>query len=308
MTPAAPIRLIALDLDGTTLVRGRISRRTRRTLEKAAARGIEIVIATGRVFSSLPKSVFEVRGLSYVLTSNGAILTDLRSGEIVYRNCMDPATVLAAASLLAAYPQYPVEVFTAGHAYIDEAVYHAIEAGGYPQMSRTYVLTTREPIPAILSFLTAHRDAVENINVHVSNQQEKREMRARLLTLPHATITSSTSLNLEIGGETTSKADGLAFLCRLLGLSMEAVMACGDSPNDIAMLQEAGWGVAVASGEAEVRAAADAVTGPCREEGVAEAVARFALQKPWSGAATALIRAENRALNAAARIVRRLRR
>ena len=44
------IRMIALDLDGTTLTRNGLTRRTKETLEEAIRRGIHVVIATGRVF------------------------------------------------------------------------------------------------------------------------------------------------------------------------------------------------------------------------------------------------------------------
>ena len=59
------ISLIALDLDGTTLVRGRITPRTRRVLETAVKKGIHVVIATGRAWCSLPKDIFRIQGLEY---------------------------------------------------------------------------------------------------------------------------------------------------------------------------------------------------------------------------------------------------
>ena len=71
------IRLIALDLDGTTLTKRGITRRTRRTLEKAIAVGVPVAVATGRVFSALPPAIFRIRGLEYVVTSNGAQIRNL---------------------------------------------------------------------------------------------------------------------------------------------------------------------------------------------------------------------------------------
>ena len=47
------IRLVALDLDGTTLRSDHsLSERVRNTLEKAIEQGTEIVIATGRTVTS----------------------------------------------------------------------------------------------------------------------------------------------------------------------------------------------------------------------------------------------------------------
>ena len=44
------VKLIALDLDGTTLTRNGLTRRTRETLEEAISRGIDVVVATGRPY------------------------------------------------------------------------------------------------------------------------------------------------------------------------------------------------------------------------------------------------------------------
>ena len=56
------IHMIALDLDGTTLTRSGLTRRTKETLEEAIRRGIQVVIATGRVYASLPEPVKSCRG------------------------------------------------------------------------------------------------------------------------------------------------------------------------------------------------------------------------------------------------------
>ena len=79
------IKLIALDLDGTTLNDDRvISRANREALEAAIEKGVNVVIATGRAYSALPEDVFEIKGIQYVLTSNGAVITDLRRKEVIY--------------------------------------------------------------------------------------------------------------------------------------------------------------------------------------------------------------------------------
>ena len=53
------VKLIALDMDGTTLNDdGIISRRNREALNRAARKGVNIVVATGRPRSALPKDVF----------------------------------------------------------------------------------------------------------------------------------------------------------------------------------------------------------------------------------------------------------
>lgn len=70
------IRLIALDLDDTTLCSdGSLADKTREAIEAAISSGVEVVIASGRAFNSLPRAVAEIGGIRYAITSNGAAVT-----------------------------------------------------------------------------------------------------------------------------------------------------------------------------------------------------------------------------------------
>ena len=146
------IKLIALDLDGTTLNDDRvISRSNREALGEAAERGVNIVIATGRAYSALPEDVFQVKGIRYVLTSNGAIITDLKTKEVIYENCIAPSAVEAAVALLRQYP-FMVEAFTRGGAYIEKSQYDHIKETRLSFRHVDYVLTTRQPIEGLYDF------------------------------------------------------------------------------------------------------------------------------------------------------------
>ena len=300
------ISLIALDLDGTTLVRGRITPRTRRALGTAVKKGIHVVIATGRAWCALPKDIFRIRGLEYVVTSNGAMITDLRSGEVIYENCIDPEPLKQVAGLLRENSRFPVEVFTGGKAYIGRPVFEDIRDHGSTYMSRSYILRTRQPVDQIYDFLEEHISAIENINIHFEQFEDKAAMKEILEQIPAITVTSSVPHNLEIGGATTSKASGLAALCSILHTDLSSAMACGDSPNDMAMLAEVGLGVAMGNGEPEVRAMADFVAPSNEDEGVALAVERFALGVERPAWQLAAFRVRNRVLYRLRKLARRL--
>ena len=55
-------------------------------------------------------------------------------------------------------------------------------------------------------------------------------------------------------------------------------MACGDGDNDIAMLKEVGFGVAMANAEEKVKAVADYITESNNDEGAAKAIEKFVLK------------------------------
>ena len=120
------VKLIALDLDGTTLNKeGVISEENRTALEQAAERGVNVVIATGRPYSALPKDVFDIDSIRYVLTSNGARITDLKTGKNIYENCMARVTAEKSVELLRQH-DYVIECFVDGIAYIDRAYFEMV--------------------------------------------------------------------------------------------------------------------------------------------------------------------------------------
>lgn len=271
------IKLIALDLDGTMLNSAKhISERTRKALEAAAEKGVHIVVATGRPFAALPKDVFDIHAIRYMLTSNGAAITDLEKNEIFYENCLDTGTVEAAVEMLKD-TDYILEGFIGGKAYIEKEYYDHVKKTGRSFRDVNYILDTRNPIEDLCGFLLEHREHVENINVNFEDVSCKPALREMLLTLPNATITTSFKNNMEIGGPTTSKAEALRQLGRLLGVHKDEMLAAGDSPNDMAMLKEAGIAVVMGNGEEEVKAVADYITSDNDHDGVGEAVEKFVL-------------------------------
>ncbi|MCI9598312.1 MAG: HAD family phosphatase [Firmicutes bacterium] len=271
------IKLIALDLDGTTLNDDRvISQANRQALEAAVDKGTNVVIATGRAFSALPEDVFQVKGIQYVLTSNGAVITDLRTNQVIYENCIAPEAVEKAVALLRQH-DFMIEAFTGGGAYIEKAVYDHIRETRLSFRHVDYVLTTRQPIDGLYDFILEHKEHIENINVNFEDQSDRALMREVLGKLENTTLTTSFDHNLEIGGSTTSKAGALKELGRILSVSSEEMMAIGDSPNDMAMMRLAGMPVAVGNAKEEVKAIAKYVTASNHEDGVAQAVRKFVL-------------------------------
>lgn len=76
------IRLVALDLDGTVFNdKKEITPRTLAAIRAACARGVAVLPATGRTASGIPAAFTSIPGVRYALTSNGASVVDLTTGE-----------------------------------------------------------------------------------------------------------------------------------------------------------------------------------------------------------------------------------
>ena len=272
------IKLIALDLDGTTLrSKSVLSEETKDTLEAAIKKGVHVVVATGRTFTALPEQIFDIDGLEYIITSNGAYITRLKDKKVIYENYLEPEGAVRMHSLLSRFRQFPIEVFTQGRAYIDRQVFDDVKKNGSDYMDAAYIVRTRTPVENVYDLLLNKKEKIENINIHFRDFRDTEVMKELLEKEKDITVTSSMPHNLEIGGKTTSKAQAVAALCRILKIEEEDVMAAGDSPNDGAMIKAAGLGVAMGNAVDEIKEMADFVTLTNEEDGVAFAVRKFVL-------------------------------
>ncbi len=92
--------------------------------------------------------------------------------------------------------------------------------------------------------------------------------------LATATFSDGQAL-LEISGRGVSKASTLAALCVERGIGSQDVVAFGDMPNDVLMLEWAGTSYAMANAHPDVVAAADATCASNDDDGVAEVLEKL---------------------------------
>ncbi|HKK95567.1 MAG TPA: Cof-type HAD-IIB family hydrolase [Anaerovoracaceae bacterium] len=273
------IKLIGLDLDGTTLnSQERITDKTRSILEKTIKSGVNVVFATGRSFDSLPKDVYNLEGVEYMITSNGAQVTRMIDKKVIYKNCIKNNDIKKVIDIVTRHKVH-VEAFIDGIAYIDKTEYNDIKANGSTYRSAGYVIRTRKPVDDIIKHMYSNQDSIENINLLFEDSEKRRFIRKLLENLEGITLTTSFANNLEIGGATTSKADALNYLLRINDLTENELMAFGDNPNDIAMIEFAKIGVAMGNADILVKQASDYITDDNNNHGVANAIEKIILHK-----------------------------
>ena len=273
------IRMVALDLDGTTFdSAGDISEHTVNTLEKAAAAGAHIVVSTGRSYASLPDHIKDVSGIEYAITSNGAHVNRMGSGEQIYSDFLDPQAVERVAELKTETGA-DIEVFINGKAYVDESYYEEVKENGCEFRNADYVLWSRRPVPDVTALMLENKEEIENVNFVFRTLELLEEAKPKVCAIENANITSSFLSNLEVGGPNTSKKTALLWLTDRLGISTDELMCCGDAPNDQAMLELAAIGVAVANAWGGLKDHADYITASNDDDGVALAIEKFVLKR-----------------------------
>lgn len=268
MTP----KLLALDLDDTTLNReSRLSPGNRAALLRANERGMEIVIASGRAYETLPKEMLTFPGVRYAICSNGAGVYDVSTGEAILHRTIPEAAVETIVALCRG-EALTFEAFVQGRAYCDRSYIENPYAFGADESVAAYVRSARRPVESILDFIREHQGSLDALDLVVGGPVLKEKMLKKLEAIGEVYITSSVPRLIEISHRDSGKHRALEFLCQHLDLPREAVIAFGNGDNDAEMLAWAGIGVAVANATDRCKAAADMVTGDYLADGVAMAL------------------------------------
>ena len=272
------IKLLALDLDGTLLnEKKEISPRTWAALERARSQGVLVVPVTGRPSQGVPQVVRTMPGLRYVVSSNGATIRDLVTGETLLEKHLSADTCLLVLDKCAHVPMIR-QAFRNGVGYLSRADYNTLRDRYAGTSMLQYHLDTRQVLPGtVAEFLAAHRQPVEELFFLTDSPREKADLRALLTGLPGIGFADPFPNDLEVIAGDIDKGEALRFLLRHLGLEASQVLAMGDGGSDLPLLQAAGIGVAMANATEGVKAAADFVTTSCDEDGVAVALEKFVL-------------------------------
>jgi len=269
------IRCIVLDMDRTTLdADGKLSRGNRAAIEGALGRGIEVVIASGRSFSSLPADVTSIPGIRYAITSNGAAVYHIATNECLIRHLIGGEAVDKILHLIAGpYNSGAVvcEGFIEGVPHCPGHFFEHPEAYGLSERHINYIRSTRRPEDDILAFLQENRSRLESFSIMTWDMVLKQALWSKLETeIGGIYITSSTETLLEVSDQNSGKHAALAYLLDRLHIGRGETAAFGDGDNDAGMLVYAGAGVAVENATAACRQSADYITARHDEDGVAK--------------------------------------
>jgi Cof subfamily protein (haloacid dehalogenase superfamily) len=264
----AHYRLLVTDVDGTLLPPDRqVLPSVREAVRLARARGVRVCLATGRMWRSVRPYAEAVAADSPAVLFNGAVVYDFARGQVLERHTLDPHAARAALEVLRDFPDLRPHVFTLEAVYVDR-----LDA-----VSRAY--QERDGIHAEEVDDLVDRLPPEPVKVLVVGEPR------RLSELDSALAVRAPGLRrvfsepdfLELLPAGVSKATGLRALCRALGVGLGEVVAVGDNPNDLEMVQEAGLGIAVANAHPVLKQAARFVTSSEGGEAIAEVVRRFLL-------------------------------
>ena len=279
-----PIKLIAMDIDGTLLnSKSEISERNSETIAEAAARGIEIVLVTGRRFDFALPIANALPCDLHLIVNNGA-LAKSRNGTTHLRYMLPAET---ARQVLAATPEFrgsAAVIFDrpgARQVIMERVDWDDPFRGGYFRRNREYIaevaplgdclIGTEDPIQVMYAGNCAPMRA--------AMQSLEALSRARDFTLALTEYEDRDFSILDVLRRDVTKGKALAEWTRQRGFAREHVLAIGDNWNDRQMLEFAGSPVLMGNCIAELKECGWPITLSNDEDGVAAAIRNYALNE-----------------------------
>lgn len=268
--PAPRPRLVATDLDGTLLHSdGTVTDRTREVLRAVEELGVTVVFVTGRPVRWMDDLWEHVGGHGLAICSNGGIVYDVQEGAVRTARPIPVGVGLEAGAILRA--AVPGTTFA-----LEKTGGFAREQGFMPRMPPPVDVPVG-PLERILDTST-----VKLLARHEELDPEDFWERAEQLVGHLLTTTwSSVGALVEMSAPGVTKASTLELVCAELGVTAQEVIAFGDMPNDLPMLEWAGTSYAMANAHLSVRELADHVAPAHDDDGVAAVLERiFGLGNP----------------------------
>ncbi|MEM8543620.1 MAG: Cof-type HAD-IIB family hydrolase [Cyanobacteria bacterium P01_H01_bin.119] len=273
------IKLLVLDIDGTLAGRSnQVEAPVLEAIRAVQARGIQVAIATGRMYGSAVRFHQAVGSALPLMAYQGAYIKDPLTKK-VYRHTPLPRSHTLA--LIAELTPLELARQLSIHLYIDDRLHvREIIADTEEYAARSQII----PVAAgdLSRFLSANA-AIETTKLLALSAEPALvgQLLAKLRAVyPPSELyfTSSTETFFEVTHPQANKGAAVKYLAEdLLDLRPEQVMTVGDNFNDLEMLQYAGIGVAMGDAPDGVKAAADWVAPPVDNYGVAAAIAEFLL-------------------------------
>ncbi|HEY7795237.1 MAG TPA: HAD family hydrolase, partial [Gaiellaceae bacterium] len=244
---------------------GELRPRTAAAIAAARQAGVPFIVATGRMFrSALPYA--QAAGIEEPLVCyQGAAVVSPVTREWLRH---EPIPLELAREAIAAVQDagFGLNCYVDDDLYVTEVTDHARAYADFQSLPLTAVgdlLAWLERPPTKL-VVVADPDALDGLRPRLVEQFGDRLFIAK--SLPYF---------LELASPRISKGTGLHFVLERLGLPAERTVAFGDGENDLELLEEAGFGVAVENAHTALKARADLVIPGAREEGVAQVLEAY---------------------------------
>lgn len=268
------IECCVFDMDGTLLNSKRdVSEANIRAIRQLKAKGVEIVLATGRTDLHVKDVAYRLGVSAPVISSNGGMVRQLTCDEVLYYKYI-PAVADRGLAEACFEKNYDCIVYSSSMVYYRQ---HSERVKFFRQYNERVQPLFRVPIQEIsrpddLPLGNLLKFFIWNITL-----QQTVEFEQFYNQEGHLTMVSSEKNAFDIMAQGVSKGEALRVLSQKMGFDLNKTVVFGDNYNDISMMKLAGYPIAVANAEIEVKQLAKYVTRSNDEDGIAYAILNYLL-------------------------------
>jgi Cof subfamily protein (haloacid dehalogenase superfamily) len=267
-------KLVMLDVDGTLIDETKvISPRVKTAIRQVQDIGVTVGLCTGRLAITCTQIVEELQLNSYGVYYSGALLKNLLTGDVLKQHLF-PSDIAQDIVRFAREQNLYLEVHTENDYFYELQDSYSDFQDDTLGLTPIYtdildVITQHDHDILKLQFVTESSAALEKIN------NLKHNNGCIELSTGKAPGYPMTFINVIPAG--ISKGSGVQEIAQAMGISLDQVIAVGDSVGDIEALEIAGLGVAMGNAEEELKQHADYIAASVWEDGVAQILERFLL-------------------------------
>jgi len=267
--PKGPVRLVAIDLDGTLLTDSKqISEQTSEALCCLPRRDVKVIIASARPPRSV-RHVYQALGLdTWQINYNGALIWDEPNQRPVFHRPLKGSLVRRIVDL--ARDMFDETIVTCE--VLDKWLTDREDQSHTTETGRLFKPDLIAPLDEITG---------QHVTKLMLLGEPRIILRLEALLVEHfvddVTIVRMEDDLIQIMDPRVSKAVALKKVASHYGVLMSQVLAIGDAPNDVGMLQLAGVAVAMDNAHPFVKEVADWVAPSNNDHGVHAALQRYGL-------------------------------
>jgi hypothetical protein len=266
-----PIKLIAVDLDGTLLNDSKqVTERTVAAFRGLPERGVRVIIASARPPRSV-RHIYKLLSLdTWTINYNGALIWDEHRQTAIFHRPLGKGVarkIIDDARFLFSHVQVTCEI-------LDKWYTDRYDPSITTETGRLFKPDVIAPLDKFadgqitkLLFLADPR-TIATLEFALAQAHQE-----------HVTVLRTDENLIQVMDNRVSKAVALQIVAHHYGVDLQHVMAIGDAPNDVGMLQVAGVAVAMDNAHQLVKRVAHWVAPSNNDHGVHAALVKYGLCK-----------------------------
>lgn len=274
------IKLIVTDLDGTFLNSNHVTIPLENidAFKKAHEMGIKVAIASGRTKILTDYLMEQLPFLDYLITSNGAITYDLKTGEVVCQTLLSNEKSVEIFNILKDY-NLIYEIYYKGDCFMNKESYSMFDKEHVAPHIYKLLSNFIKEVPDLETLIDGN--GIEKLNILTLTAEQRTLLEEKISQSGNVAFASSFPMtpgkngNLEMTETNATKGFAIKGLADSLGIGKESIMCFGDGENDCSMLKLADYSFAMENGSDYAKNAAKYITDTNDNGGVAKAIKKY---------------------------------